>query len=291
MSPSPAAATRSAMRIVALPLTRLNVNASKLSRPTFYRFSITAPPPKPKVPRTGILARWLPEEGLGKWASHKANQTWIGWGAAPTGSIKQRAFQTGERLMSQLDFEETNLKSLDLAIAPSLNVDGKTGLAGKETEIMLLYPPTMLSGEQSLQNLKALVDERIPLHTRGMYTWIFFAVLSAPLKLIPIIPNFPFYFCAWRTWSHLKARRAAQYLQSLIANKRIVPEPLHDLTAVYAGATTAEPSVASAVDRDVLERAVRSLGLHAEEAKALFHAQEQVVTRLEKDAGKKYKTQ
>ncbi|KAJ7068799.1 mitochondrial K+-H+ exchange-related-domain-containing protein [Mycena amicta] len=270
------------MRIVVLPLTRVNASAStKLPRPTFYRFKITPPPPKPKLPSQN--SRWLPEEGLGKWASNKANQTWIGWGVAPKGSIKQRAFQTGQRLMDQLDFEETNLKSLDLSIAPPLKVDGKT-VRADDSEIPLFYPPTILSGPQSLENLRALVDERIPLHNRGMYMWIFFAVLSAPLKLIPIIPNFPFYFCAWRTWSHLKARRAAQYLKSLIENKRIVPEPLHDLTAVYAGATEPE-SATVAIERDVLERAVRALGMPAEEETSLLQAQDQVVVRLAK--GKK----
>ncbi|KAF7332556.1 hypothetical protein MKEN_00138300 [Mycena kentingensis (nom. inval.)] len=274
---SSALARRTPIRIFALPLTR-SAAASKLPRPTFYAFRITPPPSKPKLvaPNPGIFARWLPEEGLGKWASHKANETWIGWGQAPTGSMKQRAFQTGERLMNQLEFEETNLKSLDLSIAPPL----KDLRVEKGDEIPLFYTPTMLSGPQSLENLKALVDQRIPVHSRGMYTWIFFAILSAPLKLIPIIPNFPFYFCAWRTWSHLKARRAAQYLKSLIENNRIVPEPLHDLTAVYAA-----PGSDQLVNKEALARAVRALGMSIEEEKALFHAQEQVRVRLEKDQG------
>ncbi|KAJ7228181.1 mitochondrial K+-H+ exchange-related-domain-containing protein [Mycena pura] len=178
--------SRGAMRIVALPLLRpANATASKV--PTFYSFRITPPPPKPKtITSRSLWMRWIPEEGLGKWTSHKASRTWADWGMAPTGTMRQRAFQLGERLMDRLDFEESNLKAIDLSIAPPLEVNGKTVEAVKDGEVPLLYPPMMLSGPQSLDHLRALVQERIPMHTRGVFVWIFFAVLSAPLKLIRI---------------------------------------------------------------------------------------------------------
>ncbi|KAF8214104.1 mitochondrial K+-H+ exchange-related-domain-containing protein, partial [Mycena galopus ATCC 62051] len=222
------------MRIIALPLVRPGTNpTSKL--PIFYRYKIIAPPPikKPLRP-TGFFTRWMPEEGLGKWASHKANATWTGFGMAPEGTIKKRAFTLGERLMDQLDFEESNLKTIDLSIAPPLKGDAEVSNSKGTIQVPLLYPPTVLSSPQALDHLKALVDERIPIHNRGLMLYIFFAVLSAPLKLIPIIPNFPFYFCAWRSWSHWKAKRAAQYIQGLIHNNRIVPVPLPSLNSVYS---------------------------------------------------------
>ncbi|KAJ7129184.1 mitochondrial K+-H+ exchange-related-domain-containing protein [Mycena epipterygia] len=201
---------RSAMRIIALPLMRpsVNANASSFGKlPTFYSYKIIAPPPirKASAPRT-FFTRWMPEEGLGRWASHKASRTWANFGMAGEGTLKLRAFQMGERFMDRLDFEESNLKILDLSIAPPLKVDGKIVEAGRDTRVPLLYPPAVFSGPQSLDHLRALVAERIPLHNRGAMMWIFFAVLSAPLKFIPIIPNFPFYFCAWRSWSHLKGK-------------------------------------------------------------------------------------
>jgi hypothetical protein len=90
----------------------------------------------------------MPEEGLGKWASHKANQTWTGFGMEPDGTLKvqllrcgilqshaswqKRAFQLGERLMDRLDFEESNLKTIDLSIAPPL-LKGKTVEVGNHS--------------------------------------------------------------------------------------------------------------------------------------------------------------
>ncbi|KAF7355784.1 hypothetical protein MSAN_01496400 [Mycena sanguinolenta] len=257
----------SSMRIIALPLVRPRANVSS-KLPVFYAYRINAPPPiKKSLPDSrGFFTRWMPEEGLGKWASHKANTTWVAFGAAPERSIKKRAFQLGERLMDRLDFEESNLKAVDLSIAPNLKL--------KNTQVSLLYPPSILSGSQALDHLKALVAERIPIHNRGIMLYVFFAILSAPLKLIPIIPNFPFYFCAWRTWSHWKAKRAAEYIQALIHSNRITPAPLRDLESFVYPPTTGE-----VLSREALERAMRVLGMSAEESKELLRAHEQVLLR------------
>ncbi|KAJ6560344.1 mitochondrial K+-H+ exchange-related-domain-containing protein [Mycena capillaripes] len=274
------------MRIIALPLARPGTNASKL--PIFYRYKIIAPPPiKKTVSPRGMLTRWMPEEGLGKWASHKANQTWTGFGMAPDGTMKKRAFQLGERLMDRLDFEESDLKTIDLSIAPPLEPKDQTVEGGNDMQVPLLYPATVFSGPQSLEHLKSLVTDRIPLHNRGLMMWIFFAILSAPLKLIPIIPNFPFYFCAWRSWSHWKAKRAAEYIQGLIQSNRIVPAPLQELNAVYGSPvrTKLDGSASSILPRERLERAMRALTMTPEESKELLRAHEQVLSRL-KNEGK-----
>ncbi|KAJ7637212.1 mitochondrial K+-H+ exchange-related-domain-containing protein [Mycena rosella] len=246
------------MRIIALPLTRpavINIaSASSSSKlPTFYSYKITAPTQMHKVipPRT-LFTRWIPEEGLGKWASRK----WANFGIADKGTLK--SVPAGERLMDRLDFEESNLKTIDISIAPAANE--------AEVQIPLLYPSAVLSGPQSLDHLRALVEEQIPLHNRGIATWIF----------VSIIPNFPFYFCAWRTYSHWQAKRAARYIQSLLQNNRIAPQPLMALNAVYDGS---KPVV---LTRDALERAVRALTMAPGEAKELFRAHEQVVARVAK---------
>ncbi|KAJ7887578.1 mitochondrial K+-H+ exchange-related-domain-containing protein, partial [Mycena olivaceomarginata] len=248
--------------------------------PVFYSYRIVAPPPiKKSVRSDGFFTRRLPEEGLGKWAAHKATTTWTNFGMAPEGTIKKRAFVLGERLMDQLDFEESNLKSIDLSIAPPLELKG----SGKDAQFPLLYPPTVLSGPQSLDHLKALVEERIPIHNRGLMLYIFFAILSAPLKLIPIIPNFPFYFCAWRSWSHWKAKRAAQYIQGLIHSNRILPVPLADLNAVYGNPISGTKSNDSDVlPRGALDQAIRTLEMSLEESKDLLRAHEQVLLRVKK---------
>ena len=68
---------------------------------------------------------------------------------------------------------------------------------------------------------------------------------------LAIIPNLPFFFCTWRSWSHYRgiyivrspstssytnfviAYRASQYLQSLLDHDIIVPETSEPLDEVY----------------------------------------------------------
>ncbi|CAK5262910.1 unnamed protein product [Mycena citricolor] len=257
------------MRIIAVPLARTVLPTV----PAFYSFRIISPPPVPKPAAAhGFLARRLPEEGLGRWASHKANTTWKSFGKAPDGTWKLRAFRLGERLMDRLDFEEVTLKTIDISIAPKIT--GKP----KDVEVPLLYAPSVHSGPESLENLKSLAEQRIPIHRRGVATWIFLAILSAPLKLIPIIPNLPFYFCAWRSWSHFKAMRAARYLQDLIRVNAIVPRPYPALDGVYAPALSG-PS-ATVFPTATLGKAMKVLSMEPEEAKELLRAHDQVLSRL-----------
>ena len=71
--------------------------------------------------------------------------------------------------------------------------------------------------------------------------------------LLAIIPNIPFFFCAWRSWSHYRgiysfgiilvllvsdtnyviAYRSSQYLQSLLDHDLILPEASEPLDEVY----------------------------------------------------------
>ncbi|KAJ7223997.1 hypothetical protein C8J57DRAFT_233408 [Mycena rebaudengoi] len=109
------------MRIIALPLTQLNASRGSAAAGkmlTFYNYKIipAVRPKKPSgAPRT-FLTRWLPDEGVTTWASNK----WATFGTAEKGTMKLRAFQVGERLMDRLDFEESNLKTIDVSTAPSI---------------------------------------------------------------------------------------------------------------------------------------------------------------------------
>jgi hypothetical protein len=91
------------LRIVAIPLTRPNAISRALPHPTkvkpsrlvYYQFQITRPLLKP--PSTTRLASgdqdstdtkkkgWLPEEGIVKWATNKAVDTWAAYGREKSG--------------------------------------------------------------------------------------------------------------------------------------------------------------------------------------------------------------
>ncbi|KAF8073504.1 mitochondrial K+-H+ exchange-related-domain-containing protein [Lyophyllum atratum] len=225
------------LRIIAIPLTRPKIKASPstaAARPlTYYQFQISPPTPPTPQPSEGegSRSRWIPEGGIVNWVSTKAGDTWAGFGKAE-GGWKLKVFQVGERLVDRLEFEELALKGINPALGPSIaDVSGQEKQAG--TRIPLIYPPSITTDSVTLDELRALVAYRTPRHRKGFYMWMVIAPFMAPFMIIPIIPNLPFFFCAWRSWSHYKAYRASQYLQGLLDSGVIVPEASEALDGVY----------------------------------------------------------
>ncbi|KAJ7147168.1 mitochondrial K+-H+ exchange-related-domain-containing protein [Mycena crocata] len=284
------------MRIVSLPLTRPHPPQRII---TYYSFTIVPPPPPPQPPSKDPPASgWLPQEGVVKWATFKVDATWADWGKAETG-WRHRVFEFGERFLDKLDFEEAALKRINVHVAPPSKVpDDLSGEARTEVEaelaklkVPLYYPPSVSSAPEAVANLNALLQERIPLHNRGFYKFLFLAPLTAPFMIIPVIPNLPFFFCAWRAWSHYQALRAARHVDALLQNGKIVPEADKTLDAAYetavttAGASDTKPEPDSTkqtliVTRDSLGNAMRTLEMKPDEAKDVLRAYEQAVNRL-----------
>ncbi|KAH6885109.1 mitochondrial K+-H+ exchange-related-domain-containing protein [Coprinopsis sp. MPI-PUGE-AT-0042] len=209
--------------------------------------------------KKGWLASKLPEEGIPAYAQTKAANLWASFGRAE-GGWKLKVFQLGERAMDRIDFEELALKSVDPSLGPSLP-HPKTNVIEREKReselsekdvlvsenIPLLYPPSITTSHLALAQLKAYTTQRMPLHRKGFYTWAIIAPFMAPFMIIPVIPNLPFFFCVWRSWSHYKAWRSSQYLQALLDQGRIVPEAREELDSVYENhppSSSSSPSAA-----------------------------------------------
>ncbi|OBZ69008.1 hypothetical protein A0H81_11034 [Grifola frondosa] len=213
-------ATRS-MRIIALPLTPVSCALGKsVEHLTYYHF-VTPPPPKHRG------NTWV------KWATTKSAELWAGLGRAQEGSWKRKAFLYGERIIDRLDFEELALKSLDPSLGPKIGHFTNPDVKAKPTPVIpLIYPPSACISP--LPHLRSLLEKRTPRHKKGFYIWMLAAPLTTPFMLIPIIPNFPFFFCVWRSWSHYRAFKASQYLEAFLEQGAIVPETSADLDAIYA---------------------------------------------------------
>ncbi|KAJ7781700.1 mitochondrial K+-H+ exchange-related-domain-containing protein [Mycena maculata] len=298
------------MRIVALPLTRVPPPRHTV---TYYSFKVV-PPPAPPLPKDSPSSRWLPKEGVVKWATLKVDATWGSWGKAEPGTWRFRVFEFGERFLDKLDFEEAALKRIDVKSAPPAKFpDDLTGEERQQAEaawgklkVPLFYPPSISSGPAALSDLRALLQQRIPLHNRGFYTYLIIAPLTAPFMIVPVIPNLPFFFCAWRAWSHYQALRAARRLDALLQNGKIVPEADKALDSAYASPPEVDASLKAdappspvpnapadtnpdtsssttprlIVTRDSLGNAMRALDMEPDEGKDLLRAYEQAMNRV-----------
>ncbi|KAF9468714.1 mitochondrial K+-H+ exchange-related-domain-containing protein [Collybia nuda] len=236
------------LRIIAIPLTRPTTiqnstkNALRSRILTYYQFQITSPPkPTPELANGESRPWWRPEGGVGNWITTKAAETWAGFGKAE-GGWKLKTYQVGEQLVDRIDFEELALKGIDPSLGPTITHPGRNGAEVKSAHIEkirasrlipLVYPPSINTGPVTLGELQALLAYRTPRHRKGFFFWMLIAPLTAPFMIIPIIPNLPFFFCVWRSWSHYKAYRSSQYLQSLLDSDSIVPDASPSLDIVY----------------------------------------------------------
>ncbi|KAI6114375.1 mitochondrial K+-H+ exchange-related-domain-containing protein, partial [Pisolithus sp. B1] len=224
------------LRIIALPLARARNATSSTAL-------VNRPLAKNKSWTNGVLNK------LTTMAGQCLGQLWKSTRRDLEGSCLLRLYQHGERLVDRIDFEELALKGVDPSLAPSLrNVAGLSGSNQKGEQlppggIPLIYPPsvysslpTPLSDENvhpSLSHLRMLLDSRGPRHRRGFYLWMLISPLTIPFTIIPVIPNIPFFFCAWRSWSHYRAYKSSQYLSSLIDQGFVHPEPNRELDNIY----------------------------------------------------------
>ncbi|TFK83217.1 hypothetical protein K466DRAFT_498883 [Polyporus arcularius HHB13444] len=269
------------LRIIALPLTRAPHNL------TYYHF---VTPPEIKTSNS-----WVNR------ATAKALAVWNGFGKAEEGSWKRRAFLTGERIADRLDFEEHALRSLDPSLGPKLSSilpRGSNSMAQDKSSIPLLYPSSVFP--EPIPHLHSLLSSRGPRHKKGFYTWLAVTPLTFPLKLIPIIPNFPFFFCAWRVWSHYRSYKSSEYLDALLQHGAIHPEPNPALDAVYAkysptrashdsdNSRESEPSDELLLTKDAVPELERTLASELEGqdggstfAAGMYRALEQARIRLE----------
>lgn len=247
------------MRIIALPLARPKIPPDQGLKPhavfnpnrmlIFYHFDLSQSN-SVKSQEQSAIKRAV------KWVSTKAADLWAGFGKAPEGSWKLRTYELGERIVDRIDFEELALKGVDPSLGPSITHADITGQEGngvffsqkqsprEASRIPLIYPPSIyaslsLTGvnemsHPSIVHLRTLLTSREPRHRRGFWMWMAIAPLTAPFLLVPVIPNLPFFFCAWRSWSHYRAYRTSQYLSSLLDHGLIAPEPSRALDQLYA---------------------------------------------------------
>ncbi|RDB18941.1 hypothetical protein Hypma_014293 [Hypsizygus marmoreus] len=166
------------------------------------------------------------EGGVMQWISTKAANTWAGFGKAE-GEWKLKVYQAGERSVDRMEFEELALKGIDPSLVPKIPHPDAPGhkAEGAISDAQTSPPQRSMSFARSL---------------RCGYRGTAGGSTSGS-----IIPNFPFFFCVWRSWSHYKAYRASQYLQSLLDAGIIIPEPSPLLDAVHKDYSSAEKPLSS----------------------------------------------
>ncbi|EEP79582.1 conserved hypothetical protein [Uncinocarpus reesii 1704] len=165
--------------------------------------------------------------------TNKASTTWAQWEEADRG-WKKSLTTYGHRVLQRIPYEEWGLKSV-----PPLSARREAQELQSHTPVELLYPGNVIHRHNVLGTLKTLATERQDLHRRRMWWSLGVAPLTAPIALIPVIPNIPFFYLVYRGWSHWRGLQAAalsgsKHLNFLLDNHLVNPVSLPDLEDLYS---------------------------------------------------------
>ncbi|KAJ5752863.1 hypothetical protein N7520_009780 [Penicillium odoratum] len=158
----------------------------------------------------------------------KAAQTWAQWEEAD-GGWKKRLVTWGNSVQQRIPFEEWGLKSI-----PSLKSQKRIDEAHGTKKIDVLYPGNSIRLEKIPSLLRTIATERQEFHRKKMRWSLGIAPLTAPLGLIPVVPNIPFFYLAYRGWSHWRALNGSQHLEFLVEKSLLNPISLAELERLYA---------------------------------------------------------
>ncbi|PLB36423.1 mitochondrial K+-H+ exchange-related family protein [Aspergillus candidus] len=161
-------------------------------------------------------------------ATGKVAEKWAQWEEAEKG-WKKHLVTWGNRVQQRIPFEEWGLKSI-----PSLNAQRRMDETHGTKKIDVLFPGNAIKPGKLQAILLKIATERQELHRKKMW-WSFIAApITAPIALIPIVPNIPFFYLVYRGWSHWRALNGSKHLQYLVENNLLNPVSFPGLEDLYA---------------------------------------------------------
>ena len=149
-------------------------------------------------------------------ATKKAADTWAAWEAAEKG-WKKTITKYGNQGLRRIPYEEWGLKSFP-PLNQTVQADDMAMMAdGKRFDVH--YPANIMKREEVPLIGARLAKERKQFHWTRFVTCLIGLPMTIPFALIPVIPNIPFFFVAFRCWSHWRALKGSDHLDFMLDHR------------------------------------------------------------------------
>lgn len=132
--------------------------------------------------------------------SDKMNKAWVGLEKAPEGSFKNKIYGVGLWLLSRVKPSEIFLKSISKEV----------------TGIEVTYP-TSLNPRLVRRRLRHIAMSGAIIHKKYFYGSATLLPLSTVFMVLPL-PNIPFFWLLYRTYSHWRAMQGSEKLLQLVSD-------------------------------------------------------------------------
>lgn len=133
-------------------------------------------------------------------ASDKMNRAWTNLEKAPAGSIKNKLHGLGLRLLSRVKPSEIFLKSIPKDV----------------TRVDITYPSS-LNERLVRRRLRHIASRGTIIHKKYLYGSATLLPLTSFFMVLPL-PNIPFFWVLFRTYSHWRALQGSENLLRLVTN-------------------------------------------------------------------------
>ncbi|KAF7113697.1 hypothetical protein CNMCM5793_003053 [Aspergillus hiratsukae] len=160
--------------------------------------------------------------------TNKAAETWAKWEEADKG-WKKHLVTWGNKVQQRIPFEEWGLKSI-----PSLKAQRRLDKSFETKKVDVLFPGNAIKADKLRTILRKIATERQDLHRKKMWWSLIAAPFTAPIALIPVVPNIPFFYLAYRGWSHWRALNGSRHLEYLVEKDLLNPVSFPGLEQLYA---------------------------------------------------------
>ncbi|GFY97267.1 regulatory particle triple-A 1A [Actinidia rufa] len=130
----------------------------------------------------------------------RMNRAWTGLEKAPPGSFKNKLYGLGLRLLARIKPSEIFLKSISKEVG--------------EVEVTF---PTSLNARLARRRLRHIALRGTVIHKRYFYGSVSLLPLTAAFAVLPL-PNIPFFWMLFRTYSHWRALKGSERLLQLVSD-------------------------------------------------------------------------
>lgn len=135
--------------------------------------------------------------------SDKMNRAWVGLETAPEGSIKSKMHGLGLKLLARVKPSEMFLKSIS-----------------KEVSSLEVIYPSSLNSRLVRRRLRHIAKRGSIIHKKYFYGSAALLPLTTALSVLPL-PNIPFFWLLFRTYSHWRALQGSEKLLELVSNSSV----------------------------------------------------------------------
>ncbi|XP_059645364.1 uncharacterized protein C23H3.12c [Cornus florida] len=132
--------------------------------------------------------------------SDKMNRAWSGFEKAPAGSFKNKLHGFGVRLLARVKPSEIFLKSISKEV----------------TKVEVTYPAS-LNARLVRRRLRHIALRGTVIHKKYFYGSVTLLPLSSAFMVLPL-PNIPFFWILFRTYSHWRALQGSERLLQLVSD-------------------------------------------------------------------------